>query len=102
MVLRDGREPRQVGLIPGLELRQDRVGEVAREVGLDPRQVPEVLRLAVALVEAGEDAEHLGGALRAHDGVGACERRDVESGVRRLALARIEADELQFEIRPAP
>ena len=72
------------------------------EIGLDPRQVPQVLRLAVALVEAGEDAEHLRGALRAHDGVGAGERRDVEFRIGRLALARIEADELAARDPAAP
>ena len=75
------------------------MGEVADEVGFDPRQVLEVLRLAVALVEAGEDAEDLGGALRGHDRVGPREGRDVEGGIGGPPLARIEADQLQLELR---
>ena len=75
------------------------MGEVADEVGFDPRQVLEVMRLAVATVEAGEDAEDLGGALAAHDRVGAGEGRHVEGGIGASPLAGIEADELQFELR---
>ena len=57
------------------------MGEVARQVALDARQVPQILRLAVALVEAGEDAEDLGRALRAHHRIGGGEALGVEGGI---------------------
>ena len=56
------------------------MGEVARKVALDPRQVAQVVRLAVALVEPGEEAKDLGGALRAHRGIGGGETLGVKAG----------------------
>src|SRR5271154_73280 len=64
----DGRlaeRPRQVVLIPERKRPKQRMGEIAVEVALDPRQVPQILRLAVPLVEAGGDAPDLGCPLRA-------------------------------------
>src|SRR5580698_11318692 len=43
--------PRQVVLIPDRKRPKQRMGEVARDVALDPRQVAQVLRLMIAFVE---------------------------------------------------
>src|SRR3954451_5266086 len=48
-------EARQVMLVPGPQLRQGRMCQVARQVGFDSGKMLQVLRLAVPLVEAGED-----------------------------------------------
>src|SRR5215207_439551 len=72
-------EVRQVPLAPRRKPRQGRMREISREIRLDARKVAQVLGLAVAPVQAGEDAEHLGGALRGHDRVGAREARHVET-----------------------
>src|SRR5205085_1447708 len=53
-----------VGVVPGFERRQGRMRERALEIGVDPRQMPKILRLAVAVVEPGENPQNLGGALR--------------------------------------
>src|SRR3954468_17936007 len=52
-------KPRDVRLVPPLEAGERRMGEVAGEIRFDPGHVGEVLRLAVALVQAREDAEDL-------------------------------------------
>src|SRR4029453_8625754 len=74
------------------------MGEVAGEVGLDSREMPEILRLPVASIEARKDAEDLRRALRSQDRVGSREGRDVEGRVPRPPLARIKADELELKI----
>ena len=66
--------------------------EVAHQVGFDPRQVLKVLRLAVAPVEPGENAENLGRALRAENRVGLGKACHVEIRDRRLAHSRIGAE----------
>ena len=60
--------------------------EVAAQIALDPGEMLEIGRLAVALVEAGEDAGDLGVALRAKDRIGAGEIGEVE--IRRIGPAR--------------
>src|SRR5271156_2283156 len=80
----DGRlaeRPRQVVLIPDRKRPKQRMGEIAVEVALDPRQVPQVLRLAIPLVEPGEDAQDLGRPLRAHRRIGGGEALGAEGGV---------------------
>src|SRR6185312_2670862 len=54
------QSPRQMILIPERERLKQRMGEVALEVALDPRQVAQIVRLAVALVQSCEEAEDLG------------------------------------------
>ena len=70
-------------LIPALQLFEGGVVEIAAQIALDARQMLQVVRLAVALVEAGEDAGDLGVALGAEDGIGAGEIDQVE--IRRVA-----------------
>src|ERR1700722_5550443 len=67
--------------IPDRKRLKQRMGEVAREVTLDPRQVAQVLRLMIAFVESGEQAKNLGGALRAHRGIGGGEALGVKGGI---------------------
>src|SRR4051794_20146342 len=59
----------------------------------------EVLRLAVPPVEPGEDAEHLGGALRTENSVGASESSHVEVGLGGLTVPHISTEELELQIR---
>src|SRR5277367_5900711 len=82
----DGRlaeRPRQVVLIPERKRPKQRMGEIAGQVALDPRQVAQVLGLAVPLVEAGEDAEDLGRPLGARRRISCSEALGVECGVGR-------------------
>src|SRR6185437_7468666 len=72
------QRPRQVILIPERERLKQRMGEVALEVALDPRQVAQVVWLAVALVQSCEEAEDLGCALRAHRRIGGGETLGIE------------------------
>ena len=58
------------------------MGEALDQIGLHAGQVGEVLGLAVALVEPREDAEDLGGPLRAEDRIGLDEGRHVEAADR--------------------
>ena len=74
------------------------MGEIAVEVALDPRQVPQILRLAVPLVEPGEDAQDLGRSLRAHRRIGGGEARGVEGGVGRRPAPHIEGGQPHLEI----
>src|ERR1700733_1175617 len=75
---RSAERPRQVVLIPDRKRPKQRMGEVARKVTLDPRQVAQVLRLMIAFVESGEQAKNLGGALGSHRGIGGGEALGVE------------------------
>src|SRR6202453_4687989 len=74
------------------------MGEVAGQITLDPRQVSKVLRLVVALVESGEEAEDLGGALDAHRRIGGGEALSVEGGIGGRPAAHIEGSETHLEI----
>src|SRR5208337_1261451 len=62
------QRPRQVALIPEDKRPEQRMLEVLGEMALDPRQVGQILRLAVPLVEPRENAQNFGRALRAHCG----------------------------------
>ena len=92
-------QARQIILIPSFELRERRMGEIAHQVGFDARQVLEIVRFAVASVEARENPQDFCGALRPHDRIGARECRHVELRIGGAPLPRINADQLQFEIR---
>src|SRR3984957_21228424 len=48
------KRPRQVALIPDRKRPKQRMGEIAGQIALDPRQVAQVLRLVIAFVEPGE------------------------------------------------
>src|SRR5215207_6959192 len=90
---RRGRpQPGQVGFVPAAKFRQGGVTQVPGECGFDTRQVLQVLGLAVALVEADEDADDLRRALRPEDRVGAGEGVHVELGVCGLAVPRVGAE----------
>ena len=54
--------------------------EVLGEMALDPRQVGQILRLAVPLVEPRENAQNFGRALRAHCSVGRSESAGSKPG----------------------
>src|SRR3954454_21647184 len=58
---------RHVGVEPGADRGQRRMGEVALEIGPDAGLEREVMRLAVASPQTCEDAENLGVSLRAED-----------------------------------
>src|SRR4029077_1492916 len=90
--------PGKVVLIPDRKRPKQRMGEVAREVTLDPRQVAKVLGLFVALIEPGEQAKNLRGALGAHRGIGGGEALGVEGRIDSRPAAHIEGGETHLEI----
>src|ERR1700674_587141 len=61
---------RQMGLIPELDRLQQGMRKTLAEIAFYARQVREVSRLAVALIEPRENAEDLGRPLRAHRRIG--------------------------------
>ncbi len=74
------------------------MGEVAGEITLDPRQMGEITGLAVAPVQAREDAEDLRGPLGRKQRVGGGEGPDIEGRVPAAALAGVEAEQPQLEL----
>src|SRR5271154_4033312 len=92
------QRPRQVVAIPDRERLKQWMGEIARQVALDPRQVMQVLWLAVALVEPGEQAKDLGGALGAHRGIGGGEALGVKGGFSGRPAPHIEGGQTHLEI----
>src|SRR6202044_1469686 len=92
------KRPRQVVLIPDRKRPKQWMGEVAREVTLDPRQVAQILRLMFAFVEPGEQAEDLGGALGSRRGIGGSEALGVEGWIGGRPSAHIEGRETHLEI----
>src|ERR1700722_17116474 len=90
--------PRKVVPIPDRERLKQRVSEIARQMALDPRQVAKVLGLFVALIEPGEKAEDLGGALRAHRGIGGGEALGVKSWIGGRPATHVEGRETHLEI----
>src|ERR1700691_4089457 len=82
--------PRQVVPIPDPKGLKQRMGEIAGQIALDPRQVAKVLGLFIALIESGEEAEDLGGALGSHRGIGGGESLGVKGGIGRRPAAHIE------------
>src|SRR5271155_6217750 len=83
------KRPRKVVLIPDRKRLKQRMGEVAREITLHPRQVAQVLRLMIAFVESGEQAKNLGGALSSHRGIGGGEALGVEGQIGARPAAHI-------------
>src|ERR1700684_1289816 len=92
------KRPRQVVLIPDRKRPKQWMGEVAREVTLDPRQVAQILRLMIAFVEAGEQAKNLGGALGSRRGIGGSEALGVEGWIGGRPSAPIEGRETPLDI----
>src|SRR5579871_3178218 len=89
---------RQMVLVPGLELGQNRMAETLDEIALDARQVRQILRLAVPPVEAGKETQELGGALRPRDRIGAREGRRIEIGIDAPPRLGILAYQPQFQL----
>jgi hypothetical protein len=75
------------------------MAERPRQIVLHPRQVGEIVRLAVPPVEAGEDAEDLGGPLGGQGRVVGAEALLVEAGVGGLAAEDVALDESLLERR---
>lgn len=71
--------------------------EGALQVIGDARHVPQILRLAIALVEAGEDAEYLRGALRGERRIELHEVACFEAWVGLAAGADIAADQFYLQ-----
>src|SRR5690349_5807095 len=92
------QRPRQVILIPERERLKQRMGEVALEVALDPRQVAQVIRLAVALVESGEETENLCRALRAQRRIGGGETLGIERRVGCGPAAHVEGRQTHLQV----
>src|ERR1700677_3303664 len=92
------KRPRQVVLIPDRKRPKQWMGEVAREVTLDPRQGAQILRLMITFVEAGEQAKNLGGALGSSRGIGGSEALGVEGWIGGRPAAHIEGRETHLEI----
>src|SRR5271166_5447601 len=87
-----------MALVPERERLEQWMREILLEVALDPRQVAEVLRLAVALVEPGEESKDFGRALRAHRRIGRGKAFGAEAGIGRRATPHIERGEPHLEI----
>ena len=71
--------------------------ETLAEIGLDARQMPQILRLAVTLVETGENAKNFRRPLRSENGVGAREGWHVEISRVRPPQPRIMREQPQFQ-----
>ena len=76
-----------MGNIPCIERFQRGMAERAMQIAPDPRHVTQILRLAVAQVETGENAEDLAGALRGKGDIDLDESGRIEVR-RRLAAGR--------------
>ena len=91
-------QSRHMGNIPGIERFQGRVTERALQISPYPRHVTQVLRLAVAQIEAREDAENLAGALRGKRDVGLDERSGIEIGGGLPPASHVAAEEGKLEL----
>src|SRR6266540_7539488 len=89
---------RQVDVVPRLERRQRRVAEGALQIAADAGQMAQVLRLAVALVEAGENAEDLRGALGRERRIDHREGGEVEGGIGGPPRPYVTAEQLELEL----
>src|SRR2546428_6070038 len=74
------------------------MGERAVQIAVYPRQMTQILRLAVAAVEPREDAQDLGGALRSQRRVEFQKFGGAETGVRGLAGADIAAEQRHLQL----
>src|SRR6185312_11590199 len=80
---------RDVGPVPALQIAESGMRQRAPEIGPYARHVTNILRLAVALLQAGENAENLRGALRGKRRVSLRKLRRVEHGIALAARARV-------------
>src|SRR6185437_13537181 len=92
------KRPRQMVPIPDRERLKQRMGEIARKIAFDPRQVAQVLGLVIALVEPGEEAKDLRGALGAHCGIGDREFLGVKARVGCRSAPHVQGGETHLEI----
>src|ERR1700722_16543205 len=90
--------PRQVVPIPDRERLKQWMGEIARQIALDPRQVAQVLGLMIAFVEPSEQAKDLGGALGSHRRIGGGEALGLEGRIGNPPAAHVEGGETHLEI----
>src|SRR6266568_8896325 len=74
------------------------MGERAIQIAVYPRQMTQILRLAVAAVEPREDAQDLGGALRSQRRVELQKFRSLERGIGGLAGADIAAEQRHLQV----
>src|SRR5579883_162539 len=93
-----GQGPRQVGLIPAFERRQQGMSEVLGQIFLDAWQMRQILRLVIALIQSGENAENFCRPLGAEHGIRAGKCGHVETRIAGAAQLRIMAEKLQFHI----
>src|SRR4051812_13517730 len=84
---------RDVRPVPGLEPFELRKRERALEIIPYARQMAQILRLAVAAVEAREDAEDFRGALGGERGINRDESREVEIRIGLPPRARVAAEQ---------
>src|SRR4030088_2430711 len=86
-----------MGNIPRVERFQRGVAERALQIAPYPGHVTQILRLAVAHVEARENAEDLAGALRRQRDVNLDELGGVEIGVGLPPAAHVAAERLELD-----
>src|SRR6185312_16472858 len=91
--MRSGPQRRHMRAVPALQRLQRRMRQRAAEIGPYARHVTQILRLAVALFQAREDAEDLRGALRRYRGVELREVSGVEGGIGGAARARVAGEQ---------
>src|SRR5262245_12304990 len=94
----DRLQCRNMPAIPLIERRQRRMRERTLQIGPYPRHVSQILRLAVADIQAGEYAEDLARTLRRQRDVVPDERSGVELGVIGAAAAKIAAEQGDLEL----
>src|SRR5215217_5178148 len=86
--------PWHVGVVPCFELSELRMGKRPAQVTPYPRLMTQILRLAVARVESGENAEDLGGSLRTHQGIERDELAEIEITLGDAPALRVAAEQI--------
>src|SRR6202048_825920 len=94
----NGVQGRHVGNIPCAQVLEGGMTERALQIAPHPRHVAEILRLAVAHVETGEDAEDFAGALRGNRDVHLDEPAGVELRVSLAPAAHIASEQRQLHL----
>ncbi len=74
------------------------MAQALSQIGLDARQMREILRLAVALIEPRENAQYLRRALRGENRIGLGESRHIEACVGFTAQLGVMGEQLQLQI----
>src|SRR5215207_10656657 len=70
------------------------MGKRPAQVTPYPRLMTQILRLAVARVESGENAEDLGGSLRTHEGIERDELAEIETTLGDAPALRVAAEQI--------